>query len=159
MANLDWRKLLKECLDSANIGSLATLDSDGVWACSLFFVYDNDFNLYFMSENGTRHMANLRENPRVAVSIYDPKKVMVNVQVGIEIIGVASEVPEEMLDELYRERQKRYGGSQVVGGGKTAAEFLKEHNATFVMVKPVDMWYTNTELFDGKNVKVPIVNP
>jgi nitroimidazol reductase NimA-like FMN-containing flavoprotein (pyridoxamine 5'-phosphate oxidase superfamily) len=51
---------------------LATVGGDGEpWVSPLFFAADGQRRLYWTSEPGARHSRNLRENPRVAIVIYD----------------------------------------------------------------------------------------
>jgi uncharacterized protein YhbP (UPF0306 family) len=51
--------------------TLATVGLDGIaHAATVFVAFDRNLNGFFFSENHTRHSRDIRENPRVAVSIY-----------------------------------------------------------------------------------------
>ncbi len=156
MADADWRKLLTECLDSTIVGSLATVDDLGPWSCPIYSIYDKDFNIYFISNEVSRHILNIRENPRVGISIYDPQKAVKNVQLGVEIRGVASEVPGEKIDQVYSEREKRITRVSIFEPEGHEGHFIKSHSGVFIMIKPVEIKYVNTEAFDGEAQQVPI---
>lgn len=68
--SLDWKKYLIECLDSTTFCCIATVDPKGVWANPVYFAYDEKFNLYFISQMCSRHMQNLKKDPRISVAIY-----------------------------------------------------------------------------------------
>lgn len=68
--DFDLNKYLKACLESTTFCSIATVDPKGVWVNPVFFAYDKDLNLYFISQMHSRHMQNIVNNKRVAVSIY-----------------------------------------------------------------------------------------
>jgi nitroimidazol reductase NimA-like FMN-containing flavoprotein (pyridoxamine 5'-phosphate oxidase superfamily) len=52
--------------------TLATATKDGKpWISPLFFAYDNDFNLYWVSSKNSLHSKLIRSNPRVAIVIFD----------------------------------------------------------------------------------------
>ncbi len=53
---------------------LATSKDDIPWAAPLFFGVDSDLNFYFISGKSTRHATHIKQNPNVAVSIFDSHK-------------------------------------------------------------------------------------
>jgi uncharacterized protein YhbP (UPF0306 family) len=66
---MDLRARAKEVLDNTHIMSLATMDDGGVWVSDVLFIYDNDFNIYWMSDPDVRHSKALVKDPRVAGTI------------------------------------------------------------------------------------------
>ena len=80
-------------LGEHNTLSLATSKSDQPWAASLFFVSDDDLNLYFVSDGGTRHAQELSDNPRVAATVNVDCRDWTAIR-GIQIEGRASPVPQ-----------------------------------------------------------------
>lgn len=44
------------------------------WITPVFYAYDDDFNLYWVSSKGARHSKNIRSNPNVAIVIFDSTK-------------------------------------------------------------------------------------
>ena len=59
------------------------------WVAPALFVYDNDFNIYFLSAVDALHSKNLLENAQVSISIFDSRQ-KVGVSNGIQAEGKAS---------------------------------------------------------------------
>lgn len=54
--------------------TLATSSKKGKpWISPLFFAYDPDYNLYWVSSKYSRHSQLIAENPKVAITIFDSK--------------------------------------------------------------------------------------
>lgn len=52
---------------------IATADTDGnPWISPVFYMYDEGFNLYWVSDKSALHSKNIRSNPHVAISIFGP---------------------------------------------------------------------------------------
>lgn len=52
---------------------IATADASGKpWISPVFYMYDDEFNLYWVSNKSALHSINIRNNPRVAISIFGP---------------------------------------------------------------------------------------
>ena len=51
---------------------LATSKNNKPWACTVWYVNDEDWNLYFISQKARRHSIELKENPNVAGTIVLP---------------------------------------------------------------------------------------
>jgi nitroimidazol reductase NimA-like FMN-containing flavoprotein (pyridoxamine 5'-phosphate oxidase superfamily) len=52
--------------------TLSTASSDGrPWISPVFFSYDNQFNLYWVSNKNSRHSILIRQNPQVAIVIFN----------------------------------------------------------------------------------------
>lgn len=68
MTNAD-RAAIARMLAGHNTLTLATVRDGAVWAASVFYASDGDFNLYFVSDHRTRHAQDMVANPRVALAI------------------------------------------------------------------------------------------
>lgn len=52
---------------------VATADTGGKpWVSPVFYAYDENFNLYWVSAKTALHSTNIRNNPRVAICIFGP---------------------------------------------------------------------------------------
>jgi hypothetical protein len=88
--NLDTRARILVYIAAHNTGSLAT-ERDGMpWATSLFYAND-DFTLYFLAEPKTRHVQNVAQNRRVAVTISEDYPHWRLIQ-GVQIEGHCEEI-------------------------------------------------------------------
>ena len=81
-------------LEDHATATLATADADGPWAAAVFYASDADLNLYFVTEPGTRHGRNLRNNARVAVAIHADVANWNDVR-GLQLEGTARVVAED----------------------------------------------------------------
>jgi len=64
------RRHIMNLLAAHTTMTLATIGPDGApQAAAVFYAYDDDFNLYFLSESTTRHGRNVAVNPRAAATI------------------------------------------------------------------------------------------
>lgn len=84
------RGCILKLLEEVRVMTLATCVQDVPWTCTVAFAYDENLNLYFISNAQTRHAQEIAQNPRVAVAMhehqnpYDPRKVK-----GLQLQGRA----------------------------------------------------------------------
>ena len=62
-------ELIKEVLEKSYLMSLATVDDSGVWASDLIYVFDEQLNIYWMSDPEVRHSRAILKNPHVSGTI------------------------------------------------------------------------------------------
>jgi hypothetical protein len=92
-----WRRI-REILDTHYTATLATCDDGRAWAATVFFASDADCNLYFVSDERTRHGRDLARDPHVVAAI--------NRDVGTwdEVLGLQIEGRAEILRGDARDR-------------------------------------------------------
>lgn len=78
-------------LKSQHTMSLATFDGK-LWICTVFYAIDDKLNFYFISEPNTRHSKGILKNSQVACSIANTNQVTTDKKIGVQIVGIASEV-------------------------------------------------------------------
>lgn len=83
------KKLIKEYLNEANLMQLATVSNGKPWICSMWFVVDEDLNLYFFSSITTRHSQEISKDSSVAVAICLPHIPTENKVRSIQLEGTA----------------------------------------------------------------------
>ena len=67
-------KKAKEIIESNIYCTIATTTLDGKpWISPVFFTYDNKYNLYWVSNKDSKHSTLIRNNPQVAIVIFDSK--------------------------------------------------------------------------------------
>jgi hypothetical protein len=85
------RAAIARMLEAHNTLTLAT-SRDGVpWSATVFYVSDEEFNLYFVSDHRTRHAQDMVDNPRVALAINADVDNWNDVR-GLQIEGEAAKV-------------------------------------------------------------------
>ncbi|HUN69822.1 MAG TPA: pyridoxamine 5'-phosphate oxidase family protein [Burkholderiales bacterium] len=89
----DLRARIRRMLEDHATATLATADADGPWAAAVFYASDADLSLYFVTDPGTRHGSNLRNDARVACAIHADVANWSDVR-GLQLEGTARIVAE-----------------------------------------------------------------
>jgi len=99
------KKIVKEVLEKGYLMSLGTTDDGGVWVCNVIYIYDEDFNLYWMSDPECRHSKAIMKNPKVAgtVTVNLPKEN----NLGIQFSGFAEKIDGDRYDLAKKHYAKR----------------------------------------------------
>lgn len=147
------RERLEELLDVQHLLTLSTTGEAGPWACTLAFAWDEDYDLYFVSRTGTRHVEELRADPRVAVALHapssDPDPATSR---GLQAVGRATVLEDEdqarQALSVYRARFERTRG-------RVTWERLSDRAACVVRVRFDRLRYRDHEALGGR-VEVPV---
>lgn len=84
----ELRKLILAYLEKNRLMTLATSSGNIPWAATVFFAYEQDLNVYFLSEEETRKIQNILKNTKVAATIDRDQPGSGKVR-GIQLEGVA----------------------------------------------------------------------
>jgi uncharacterized protein YhbP (UPF0306 family) len=95
------RKIADELLREGYLLSLCTVDESGPWVCDLVYVSDDEMNLYWKSQERSRHSTAILNNPRAAASISVSNKPG-EANAGLQIAGEVEKV--EAVSRLVEER-------------------------------------------------------
>ena len=90
----DLRTLIVEYLSSAKLMQVATSREGQPWICTVFFAFDNNLNLYWISKPDSRHSEEIRQNEKVSGTIVLPHKIGEKVR-GIQLQGVAKKLSDK----------------------------------------------------------------
>jgi len=99
------KDLIKEVLEKGYLVSLATVDEGGVWVSDVIYIFDNDFNIYWMSDPNVRHSKAILKNPKIAGTITAnlPKED----NLGIQFEGLAQKIEGARHDLAVKHFSKR----------------------------------------------------
>lgn len=86
--------------------SLATVDEGGPWVADVIYVFDDNFNLYWLSDTGTRHSKALVNNLKVAATITLSNKQGED-NIGLQLEGHAQKVEGDIFEMAVKHRLKR----------------------------------------------------
>lgn len=91
------KRLILEYLSQNRLMTLATCQDNTPWASTVFFAYDNNLNIYFLTELNTRKTDNILQNSKISAAINQvwqagPQKVR-----GVQLEGEAR-MTEDSLD-------------------------------------------------------------
>ncbi|MBX4211245.1 MAG: pyridoxamine 5'-phosphate oxidase family protein [Candidatus Yanofskybacteria bacterium] len=101
----DIKELIHEVLGKGYLMSLATVDDGGVWVADVIFVYDDELNIYWMSDPDVRHSHAILKNSHIAgtITVSGPGED----NVGIQFEGVAQKIDGSRFDLAKKHFVKR----------------------------------------------------
>ncbi len=102
---MDIKLLIKEVLEKGYLMSLGTVDDGGVWVADVIYVFDDSFNLYWMSDPDARHSRALKYNQKIAGTITVSNKGENNL--GIQFEGIAQKIDGARFDLAKKHYAKR----------------------------------------------------
>ncbi len=73
--------------------SLAT-SGDFPWIATVYYTYDDDLHLYFLSDPSTLHSQQIAVNNKVAIAIADSNQDINNSKRGLQISGIAEQLSD-----------------------------------------------------------------
>ena len=80
---------VRELLEAHSTVTLATCGPEGPWAAAVFFASDDDLNLYFVTDQRTRHGRDLMANGRVAGALHPDCDAWQDIR-GLQLEGSVS---------------------------------------------------------------------
>ncbi len=101
---------IREHLQVGRMMQLATVCGDQPWCCTVYFVADEDLNLYWISSPERRHSQELHQHEKIAAAIpikYTPGEQVIGIQVegGGHLVENPTEIKEAI--RLYADRYQR----------------------------------------------------
>lgn len=95
---LDIKKLIIDYLKEAKLMQVATAKNNKPWIATVWYVHDDDLNLYFISRKTRRHSLELKENSHVAGAIVKPHTIGSGEKVrGLQFEGIGEECSHDVL--------------------------------------------------------------
>ena len=154
MKDFDWKKHLLACMESTDYCAIATVDDKGVWNNPVYFAWDNQFNLYFISQPNSRHMKNIKKDSRVAVSIYATNQAGDFVK-GIQLEGKARIIENDDKEDEFFYAYKTYYTR--LGEFKENQAIVMNNEWMFVKVAPEKIYYFDSKTFGEERQTVPLL--
>ena len=71
--------------------TISTTDEKSVWSATVFYVSDENLNLFFLSSAKSRHIQHIQKNPHVSAAIYKDQKDWEKIK-GIQMSGMVIEL-------------------------------------------------------------------
>lgn len=139
---MDLRKIIVEYLKEAKLLQLATSLDSQPWVCSVWFVSDEDLNIYWFSSITRRHSDEVVKNNKVAGAIVLPQSPK-DPPRGLQFQGIAETLTnQEDIDKAISIYEGRIFSKEKI------KEFMehKEKQHKFYRIKP-----TQFVLFDLVN--------
>lgn len=149
---MDTVEVIKDYLNRQHMMQLATVREGQPWCCTVYFVTDDEFNLYWASLPSRRHSQEVKKHPKVAVAI--PVKFVKGEPVaGIQIAGIAEELPPSpdirTITERYAAKFNRdTTWTEDFVAGKTEHRLYKLTPASYVLFDESNFPETPRQEFD-----------
>lgn len=99
------KKLIQKYLSDKKDMQLATVADGQPWLCTVYFVHDNDFNLYWTSGRSRQHSLEILNNSKAAVTVVRDNER----KQALQITGDAYEVADDDFDRVHDLYQGKYG--------------------------------------------------
>jgi uncharacterized protein YhbP (UPF0306 family) len=85
------KKLVLDFLPKHKLMTIGT-SGDFPWIATVYYTFDQDLNLYFLSNPTTLHVKQILKNPKVAVAISDSSQDIGNPKNGLQLFGIAQQI-------------------------------------------------------------------
>ncbi|OGK14877.1 hypothetical protein A3H80_03645 [Candidatus Roizmanbacteria bacterium RIFCSPLOWO2_02_FULL_37_19] len=85
----DYKEIVHEILAECRLMAIATC-ADHPWIASVYYVSDNNLNLYFISPASSYHCKQILKNNSVACAIADSSQKARDKKVGLQLYGHAT---------------------------------------------------------------------
>lgn len=133
----DIRQRILEVLQKTHLMSLATVDDCGPWIADVIFIYDDNLNIYWMSDPQARHSEAVRINEKVAGSItYSTRNKEQNF--GIQFEGTARQLEGVQFPLLVKHLAKRNYPKPKISEAEKLLDGDKWYQLTPTMIGLID---------------------
>ncbi len=155
MKNILTKKLVLDFLKLHKLMFIAT-QGEHPWIAAVFYTFDGDLNLYFLSSPETLHSKHIIKNKEVAVAIADSKQQLRDSKKGIQIYGHVKEISDlhkiKHAVNLWK-KSLGYEGSEISYENMIG----KVIKGRMYQIKPKKIKYFNQDLFPVEDGKEPIL--
>jgi uncharacterized protein YhbP (UPF0306 family) len=85
-------KSLSKYLSESKVLQIATVGEGKPWVCTVYFVVDEELNIYWLSEPNVRHSKNIETNSSVALTMA--------IKTDLPVIGLSAEGKVKIVKDL-----------------------------------------------------------
>lgn len=137
------RESLQEIAEENELLALATVSENSeAFNATAFYVFDDDFNFYILTEPDTDHAENLEQNPSISLSIYDSRQSWSDQKKGLQVFGQAEKVSRENMEKVLELYLERFPG---LGEWVSEPEEMGNIDSEFYVIRP-----ERIKIFDEK---------
>lgn len=139
-------------LQTQRLMTIATYGEEP-WIANVYYLVDEDLNLYFMSKNFRQHCQDIKENPNVACAIADSSQPIYKPQKGIQLNGKTKVVNTF---EKIKWAAKLWNKLIAQGKGEKIdpKKFVEAAVSSIYKVAPTKIKFFNTELWPKEQFQV-----
>lgn len=143
MKKIDLNKLAREIVEKNQYLTIASNDSLGnPWVSPVAYVFDKDWNFYFVSLPDSKHSRNIESRKKVAVAIFDSRQKW-GTGVGLQVEGEIKKIPFleiPRLLKLYFSREYPYGQANMSDFVRGLRKMLQNKIYLLYRFTPKKVW-------------------
>ncbi len=152
----EWKQYLAECLDASQFLALGTAGADGPWVMPVYFAFDANFALYFISEPSTVHMQNIEKDGRVSCAVFSTAQSSGSPVLGLQITGDASWVTPAEAESACKAYFTAMPARHPINQSNRAEEYANPKTVwRMAKIVPREVWVFDEKNFGGTRIKVP----
>lgn len=131
-------KRVHEFLKQHQMGVLSTAGESGTaWGAAVYFVTDDDLNIYFVTRAGTFKYKNIKTNPFAALTVVDAEA-----QITVQLSGEVSQLPVGKYMDVFFDK---FAAMRPEGDYHWAPPIDKVHEGNYMplQLKPSHLQYAD----------------
>lgn len=145
------RSSILTILSKTSTLSLATIRDGKSYINTAFYAYDDEFNLYFLSNPKSQHVQNLKANPSAAATVFDSSLTLADKLAGLQVFGTCTQAKGTVLLKAFTAYTNRF---LVFHKEIKRVADLKLWGSKFYCLKPEQVKILDEETFGVENWKV-----
>jgi uncharacterized protein YhbP (UPF0306 family) len=138
------KELALQVLNKAHVMSLATVNEAGPWVSDVIYVFDDEFNLYWISDIDKQHSISIHNDPRVSASITARDGADGSFEEALQIQGIAERI-EGTLPHMAALHRKKRNKDELLPG-----EDIIGNDESWYCLRPTRIEIIYGELFGWK---------
>ena len=150
------KKHILEYLKQHNLMQLATYGESHPWIASVYYSFDQDLNLYFLSSPKTIHCKQIKENSQVSVAITNSSQSISGDKKGLQLYGHAEQISDvaKIKHSLHLWKQQLGVTDESLSYENMAKKVI---SSKMYKITPKKIKFFNQELFDVPDGEEPIL--
>jgi uncharacterized protein YhbP (UPF0306 family) len=92
---MEVKDLIKKYLSQSRMMQISTVDSNQPWICTVYYVEDEDLNLYWLSHPTRRHSKEIEKHNKVAIAVpvkFDKPVTGIQVEGSVNVVNDADQI-------------------------------------------------------------------
>ncbi|MFH1833077.1 MAG: pyridoxamine 5'-phosphate oxidase family protein [Candidatus Levyibacteriota bacterium] len=155
----DLNKLAREIVEKNQYMTIGSANKAGeVWASVVAYVYDENYNFYFVSMPNSKHCSNFKENSEVVIAIFDSHQAW-GEGIGLQIEGEILELKLIEAPKAIRAYYKRnYPYGKITDAfGKGLKNLLNKNLYKLYKFMPIKFWMNNPNSDIDERVEIKLL--
>lgn len=150
------KQLIRQFLTRHKLMTIATY-GEHPWIANVYYSFDDDLTLYFLSSPETLHCKQIEKNNKIAAAIADSRQKPAELKKGLQIYGVVQQISGAR--KIQHALRSWKDALNVVDSQLTYKNMLKKViKGRMYKITPKKIKFFNQELFPVEDGKEPVLN-